>query len=109
MYAGDEPWRPAVLDVGQDDYYHAHILGCRELAESPYLERNIQHPLAKLGVLRRRAGTGRQHSGGDRVPAALLGVAPPTERGSCCARSRRRGAGSSAGRAPARGTQPLQA
>ncbi len=50
MYAGDEPWRPAVLDVGQDDYYHAHILGCRELAESPYLERNIQHPTEKLGV-----------------------------------------------------------
>ncbi len=38
MYAGDEPWRPDTLDVGQDDYYHAHILGCRELAESPYLE-----------------------------------------------------------------------
>ena len=50
MYAGDEPWRPAVLDVGQDDYYHAHILGCRELAESPYLERNIAHPMEKLGV-----------------------------------------------------------
>ena len=50
MYAGDEPWRPAVLDVGQDDYYHGHILGCRELAESPYLERNIQHPTEKLGV-----------------------------------------------------------
>jgi hypothetical protein len=50
MYAGDESWRPAVLDVGQDDYYHAHILGCRELAESPYLERNIQHPTEKLSV-----------------------------------------------------------
>jgi hypothetical protein len=50
MYAGDEAWRPAVLDVGQDDYYHGHILGCRELAESPYLERNIQHPTEKLGV-----------------------------------------------------------
>ena len=44
MYAGDEPWRPAVLDVGQDDYYHAHILDCRELAVSTYLERNIAHP-----------------------------------------------------------------
>ena len=57
MYAGDEPWRPAVLDVGQDDYYHAHILGCRELAESPYLERNIAHPTEKLGVS--VAGPGR--------------------------------------------------
>jgi hypothetical protein len=50
MYAGDDPWRPAVLDVGQDDYYHAHILGCRELAESSYLERNLQHPTARLAV-----------------------------------------------------------
>ena len=65
MYAGDEPWRPAVLDVGQDDYYHAHILGCRELAESPYLERNIQHPMEKLGVS--VVGPGRVVS----VPAAV--------------------------------------
>jgi hypothetical protein len=50
MYAGDEPWRPAVLDVGQDDYYHAHILGCRELAVSTYLERNIEHPAMALTV-----------------------------------------------------------
>ena len=51
MYAGDEPWRPAVLDVGQDDYYHAHRLGCLELAVSAYLERNIQqHPTAALSV-----------------------------------------------------------
>ncbi len=41
MYAGDEPWRPAVLDVGNDDYFHAHILGCRELAVSPYLDRGF--------------------------------------------------------------------
>ena len=51
MYAGDEPWRPSVLDVGQDDYYHAHRLGCLELAVSPYLERNIeQHPMERLAV-----------------------------------------------------------
>ncbi len=51
MYAGDEPWRPSVLDVGQDDYYHAHRLGCLELAVSPYLERNIeQHPTEALTV-----------------------------------------------------------
>jgi len=50
MYAGDEPWRPSILDVGQDDYYHAHILGCRELAESTYLERNIEHPKVALTV-----------------------------------------------------------
>ena len=50
MYAGAEDWRPAILDVGQDDYYHAHILGCRELAESTYLERNIPHPRVGLTV-----------------------------------------------------------
>jgi len=44
MYAGDEPWRPAVLDVGRDDYYHAHRLGCLELAESLYLEGNDPPP-----------------------------------------------------------------
>ncbi len=44
MYAGDEPWRPAVLDVGRDDYYHAHRLGCLELAESPYLDRPVAPP-----------------------------------------------------------------
>jgi hypothetical protein len=57
MYAGDEPWRPAVLDVGQDDYYHAHILDCRELAVSTYLERNIEHPAMTLEVS--VAGPGR--------------------------------------------------
>jgi hypothetical protein len=41
MYAGAEPWRPAVLDAGSDDYFHAHILGCAELAVSPYLDRGF--------------------------------------------------------------------
>jgi hypothetical protein len=49
MYAGDEPWRPAVLDVGRDDYYHAHVLGCRELALSLYLENN--EPAARTAKL----------------------------------------------------------
>jgi List-Bact-rpt repeat protein len=44
------PARPSVLDVGQDDYYHAHILECRELAVSPYLERNVEHPKVALSV-----------------------------------------------------------
>ena len=81
MYAGDEPWRPGVLDVGQDDYYHAHILGCRELAESPYLERNIQHPLERLGVS--VAGPGRVVSvpAARQLQAALLRVAAPRNAG----------------------------
>jgi hypothetical protein len=40
MYAGDGRWEPSVLDVGHDDYYGAHIAGCQDLADSPYLEGN---------------------------------------------------------------------
>jgi hypothetical protein len=50
MYAGDEPWRPAVLDVGNDDYFHAHILGCREFAESTYLDRGFGGSAIKLSI-----------------------------------------------------------
>jgi hypothetical protein len=57
MYAGDEPWRPAVLDVGNDDYFHAHILGCREFAESTYLDRGFGANTVKLAV--RVVGPGR--------------------------------------------------
>jgi hypothetical protein len=42
MYAGDQPWQfPAVLDVNHDDYFDAHIPGCLDLANSPYL---ASHP-----------------------------------------------------------------
>ncbi|HEV8228340.1 MAG TPA: hypothetical protein VGQ86_00155 [Candidatus Limnocylindria bacterium] len=37
MYAGDQPWRPSILDVGHDDYYGHAIPGCANLATSPYL------------------------------------------------------------------------
>ena len=37
MWAGDAPWRPSTLDVGHDDYYEAHIPGCPDLSDSPYL------------------------------------------------------------------------
>ena len=37
MYAGDEPWRPSVLDVGRDDYFAAGVPGCADLAGSPFL------------------------------------------------------------------------
>jgi hypothetical protein len=37
MYAGDAPWSPTTLDVGHDDYYNAHIPGCPDLSDSPYL------------------------------------------------------------------------
>ena len=60
MYAGDEPWRPAVLDVGSDDYFHAHILGCAELAVSRYLDRGFGPAKAKLTVV--VTGPGRVRS-----------------------------------------------
>ena len=38
MYAGDAFWSlPATLDVGRDDYFNAHIPGCLDLSDSPYL------------------------------------------------------------------------
>jgi hypothetical protein len=39
MWAGDSPpyWDPTTLDVGHDDYYDAHIPGCPDFADSPYL------------------------------------------------------------------------
>jgi hypothetical protein len=45
MYAGDQPWYPTTLDVGHDDYYGAHITGCLDLADSPYLVSDT-YPLA---------------------------------------------------------------
>jgi hypothetical protein len=57
MYAGDEPWRPAVLDVGSDDYFHAHILGCAEFAVSRYLDRGFGP--AKVSLRVAVAGPGR--------------------------------------------------
>jgi hypothetical protein len=50
MYAGDQPWRPAVLDAGNDDYFHAHILGCSEFAVSPYLDRGFGAAKPRLTV-----------------------------------------------------------
>jgi hypothetical protein len=40
MYAGPDNWYPSVLDVGHDDYFDAHIPGCPDFSNSPYLEGN---------------------------------------------------------------------
>jgi hypothetical protein len=45
MWAGDGPWVPdgwanVVLDSGNDDYYHARIRGCPDLARSPFLSKH---------------------------------------------------------------------
>ena len=77
MYAGDEPWRPSVLDVGQDDYYHAHRLGCLELAESLYLEGNGSPapPAPPPAPTKARLSVSVQGPGG--VRSTPVGVACP--------------------------------
>jgi hypothetical protein len=74
MYAGDEPWRPSVLDVGQDDYYHAHRLGCLELAESLYLEGN-EPPAPPPARTKARLSVSVRGPGG--VRSTTVGIACP--------------------------------
>ena len=38
MYAGDEAWRPQVLDVGRDDYYKTNDPNCPDLADNLFHE-----------------------------------------------------------------------
>jgi Divergent InlB B-repeat domain len=58
MYAPDAthtaPWNPlnAVLDFNHDDYYRAHIPGCLDLSDSPYLT-----PMLSLAVTTSGSGT----------------------------------------------------
>jgi len=37
MYAGDKPWRPSMLDVGNDDYF-SHSTGCLDVAKSVFID-----------------------------------------------------------------------
>jgi hypothetical protein len=39
MYAGDRPWRPSMLDVGNDDYFN-HNTGCLDVAKSVFIDRS---------------------------------------------------------------------
>jgi hypothetical protein len=56
LYAGDEPWQPSVLDYGHDDYYDAHIPGCLDLANSPFLTRAVgRMRLGRPALVRRRS------------------------------------------------------
>lgn len=54
-------WSQAVLDFNHDDYYRAHIPGCPDLSESPYLE---QIPSFPLTVTIRGQGSVDTHLGG---------------------------------------------
>jgi hypothetical protein len=38
MYAGPQPWRPSVLDVGRDDYFQHGRRDCLDLARSIFLD-----------------------------------------------------------------------
>jgi hypothetical protein len=38
MYSGPQGWQPSTLDVNHDDYYGSAIPGCRDLANSAFLE-----------------------------------------------------------------------
>jgi hypothetical protein len=42
MWAGDQPWQPALLDVGHDDYYGHGRADCLDLARRPYLTSSAQ-------------------------------------------------------------------
>ena len=37
MYAGDQPWRPSMLDVGNDDYFN-HNTDCLDVAKSVFID-----------------------------------------------------------------------
>lgn len=38
MYSGTQPWYPAVLDIGNDDYWEHDQAGCPDLADSVFLD-----------------------------------------------------------------------
>jgi hypothetical protein len=38
MYSGAAAWRPSILDVNHDDYYGSAVPGCRDVANSAFLE-----------------------------------------------------------------------
>ena len=38
MYAGDQPWFPSVLDLGNDDYWRHGNGDCVDLADSAFLD-----------------------------------------------------------------------
>jgi Divergent InlB B-repeat domain len=89
LYAGDQPWNPSVLDVGHDDYFDAHVAGCPDLVDSPYLEGN--GPFA-ITVTRSGRGTVTSTPAGIRCPGT-------------CTASFDRGATVTLGAAPAAGSR----
>jgi Divergent InlB B-repeat domain len=73
MYAGPEPWRPSVLDVGHDDYYDARVPGCPDLTSSSYFADAALPRYTVTVRIAARGGTGTVAS----VPRGLISC-PPT-------------------------------
>jgi hypothetical protein len=93
MYAGAAPWSPTTLDVGHDDYYNAHIPGCPDISDSPYLE---HIPSFSTPSLTARA----QGPAGRSAPSAHCAARRSHSRRSPpSARALSRGAGAARGRA----------
>jgi hypothetical protein len=59
MYAGDQPWHPAVLDVGHDDYFDTGGGSCLDLARSNYLESAVPPPPSRFTLSVVVRGPGR--------------------------------------------------
>jgi hypothetical protein len=65
LYAGPSPWYPTTLDVGHDDYFDAHIPGCPDFSDSPYLE-----SFSSVSVTTSGTGTVTSRPGGVSCPTA---------------------------------------
>jgi hypothetical protein len=64
-------WRHAVLDFNHDDYYRAHLPGCPDLSDSPYLT-----SISSVSVSASGPGTVTSSPAGINCPGACRGIFP---------------------------------
>jgi len=62
MYAGDRPWRPSMLDVGNDDYFN-HNTDCLDVAKSVFIDPVAADAVAPPGWKNHKTITLRRSSG----------------------------------------------
>lgn len=82
MYSGPLPWHPTTLDVGNDDYYNAHIPGCPDLSDSPYLEQTVKVSVVTFGtgtVTSNPAGISCPTTCDDLLPTPVTLTATPAQ------------------------------